>query len=335
MYRTCLAALLVLWLPGVGAQAQWGGHWWGWGGSSTIEGDYLQGLGIAAWGMGQYNVNTAQAESINVDTAIRWNEYLAAVAKQQTREYAMRKVAVGTKLKEFYKQNKERIQNRPEVRDVLDGDALNAVLDQLENSNLGESVFRTQRFQVPLSVDMIRRIPFKLSEKGLRFSMDRLALKGKGQWTVALQDKQFEYEKKAYARALDKALEQAIDGKMQLSAIDEVAHRARDFEARLEQVVGRINDPLYIEARERLKELKTTIVLLKTTQIERAIGEIDKYSGTTINELKSFMMSHNLRFASASTPEERTLFPDLYASLIQQREKVELPPPSTTPITVK
>ena len=32
---------------------------------STPEGDYLRGVGIAGWGMGLYNLNTAQANSIN------------------------------------------------------------------------------------------------------------------------------------------------------------------------------------------------------------------------------------------------------------------------------
>jgi hypothetical protein len=322
MYRTCLAALFVLAVPGPAAEAQYGHAWWG--SAVTPEGDYLRGLGIAGWGMGQYNLNTAQAESINVDTTMRWNEYLAAVAKEQTREYVMRKLADASQRKEFYKLNRDRIQNRPEARDVLNSDALNAILEQLENANLGESTLGTQRFQVPISADMIRRIPFKLSEKGRQFSMDRLCLKGKGAWTVALQDKKFEREKKAYALALDKALSQAIDGKMQLAAIKEVEDRAEDLFARLEQVVGRINDPLYIEARDRLKELKTTVELLKTEKIERAIGEIDKYSGTTVNELKAFMQRHNLRFAAALTPEERTLYPELYASLVLQREKLEI-----------
>jgi hypothetical protein len=334
MYRTCLAALFILALPGVEAQAQWGGHWWGWGGSSTVEGDYLQGLGSAAWGLGQFNLNTAQSESINVDTAIRWNDYLAKVATQQTHEYVMRKLADATKRKEFYKQNKERILERPEAREVMNGEALNAVLEKLENSNIGDSTFRNQRFQVPLSVDMIRHIPFKLSEKNEVFSMDRLTLKGKEVWSaVALQDNRFDFVKKEYARALDKALEQAINGKMQIPAIEAVDAKADDLFRRLDEVVGPRNDRLYTEATENLKELKTTVRMLKTGKIDRAIGEIDRYSGTTINELKSFMMNHNLRFAAGRTTEERELLRGLYALLVQQREKVEMP--TTTPITVK
>jgi hypothetical protein len=331
MYRTCLATLFVLALPGAEAEAQYGHVWWG--GATTLEGDYLRGLGIAGWGMGLYNLNTAQAESINVDTTMRWNNYLADVAKVQTREYVMRKLADASQRKEFYKLNKERILERQEAREVMNGEALNAVLDKLENSNLGESPFRSQRLQVPLSVDMIRHIPFKLSEKGEVFSMDRLTLKGKGAWTVALQDNRFDHVKKKYALAVDKALEQAIDGKMQIPAIEAVDAKADDLFRRLDEVVGPRNDRLYTEATERLKELKTTVRLLKTAKIERAIAEIDKYSGTTINELKSFMMSHNLRFAAARTPEERTLFRELYALLVQQREKVEMP--ATTPITIK
>ena len=165
------------------------------------------------------------------------------------------------KRKEFYKQNRERILNSPEARDVLNGDAMNRVLEELMNANLGESVFRSDRMKVPIPVDVVRHIPFKLGEKGEQFSMDRLSLKGKGTWTVALQDKRFDYVKKAYALALDKALEQAIDGKMQIAAIDELEAKADDLFHRLNEVVGPSNDRLYIEAKERLKELKHTVRL--------------------------------------------------------------------------
>jgi hypothetical protein len=289
---------------------------------STPEGDYLRGVGIAGWGLGLYNLNTARAESINLDTYIRWNEYVAAVVKEQTREYVARKLADAQKLKDFYKQNRQRILESPEARDILNGDALNDVLRQLLDPKVSESTFRFQQFQVSLPVDMIRRIPFALSEKGERFSMARLSLKGKGKWTVALQDDQFQREKRAYERALDKALEQAIDGKMQLAAIDEVDAKADDLLRRLDEVVGPRDDRLYTEAKERLAELKSTVRLLKTDKIERAIGEIDKYSGTNVNDLKLFMQRHNLRFAAAKSPEEKSLFPDLYARLIQQRDKV-------------
>jgi hypothetical protein len=324
MYRTCLAAMFILGLAPADAKAQFPSRWWG-GGATTLEGDYLQGLGFAAWGIGTYNLNTAQADSINVDTVIRWNEYLAAVAKEQTREYVGRKLADASKRKEFYRQYQQKLLENPELRDIETADALNVVLKQLWDSRVGESTFRSTQYQVPLPVDVIRHIPFKLDEKGEKFSMDRLSLKGKGKWSVALQDDRFQREKKAYERALDKALGQAIDGKMQIPAIEELDARADDLFRRLDAVVGPSSDRLYIEAKERLNELKSTVRILKTTKIERAIGEIDSYSGTTVNDLKLFMQSHNLRFAGAKSPEEKLLLPQLYASLVQQREKVKIP----------
>jgi hypothetical protein len=322
--RSAMAALVVLALFESSAWAQYIGP------GSTLEGDYLRGVGIAGWGMGLYNLNTAQAESINLDSVIRWNEYLAAVAKEQTREYVARKLGDATKRKEFYKAEQQRLLEKPESHDVEDGSALNLVLKQLWDSNVGDSTFRSSAYQVPLPADMIRHIPFKLDEKGEKFSMDRLSLKGKGKWSVAFQDNKFEYVKKAYERALDKALEQAIDAKMQIASIKDLESKGEDLLARQNEVVGPRDDRLYIEAKERVKELKSTVQLLETEKIERAIGEIDKYSGTTINDLKLFMLRHNLRFAAAKTPEEKMLLPELYTRLVQQRDKVAIP--DTAPI---
>jgi hypothetical protein len=35
------------------------------------------------------------------------------------------------------------------------------------------------------------------------------------------------------------------------------------------------------------------------------------------------MQRHNLLFAPAETPDERTLYPKLHASLVEQREKLQ------------
>ncbi len=317
-FRGLLAALALVAGLGARADAQFIGA------GSTPAGDYLRGVGVAGWGMGLYNLNTAQAESINVDTTIRWTEYLAAVAKEQTREYVARKMADATMRKEFYTKYRQQILDSPEARDVLNGVALNRVLEELMNSNLGDSTFRSERLQVEIPVDLVRHVPFSLGEKGEQFSMDRITLKGKGTWTTGLQDQRFDYVKKAYARALDKALEQAIDGKMQIPTIDELEAKSDDLLRRLDEVITPSSDRMYIEAKERLTEVKTTVRKLKTAQIERAIGEIDKYSGTTIQDLKTFMMNHNLRFAAAKTPEEKGRMPQLYALLREQLEKLKV-----------
>jgi hypothetical protein len=312
-----LATLVLLGSLGTTASGQYLGG----GGGSTPEGDYLRGVGFAAMGMGIYNEKTAIAESINVDTAIRWNEYVAAVAKQQSMEYASRRLRIAEENKEKYNKILERIKNAPSARDVLDGDALTAELDKLTAPDISESSFRYA--EVPLSIDDIRRIPFRLGERGETFSMRRLTMKGKGKWPVAFQDPAFAAERRAFDEAVKKALDEAMEGNAQLATIRGVQEAAEGLARKLDQVVDAKDDQrAYSEAVERLKELKSTARLLETHTIQLAIAEIDKYSGTTVNDLKVFMRNYKLTFGAAASKEERALYPQLYEALKIQREKL-------------
>ena len=87
MGRRLLFVILIIGLSGITVRAQNVFV----GAGSTAQGDYLRGAGIAAWGMGLFNYNTAVANSINLDTFIRGNEYLAAVEKQRLRDYVAKK----------------------------------------------------------------------------------------------------------------------------------------------------------------------------------------------------------------------------------------------------
>src|SRR5579883_199577 len=314
MSRTCLAIPLLIALLATGARGQFIGT------GSTMAGDYLRGVGVAGWGMGLYNLNTAQANSINTDTFIRWNEYIWNVAKNENKENAEHRAAMIARHAEAYAKIRERILEHPEERDMLNGDSLNAVLDKLMDPRISESSFRYAK--VPLSVDVIRKIPFKLAEKNEKFSMSRLSPKGKGKWPVAFQDDQFTAERRGYERALDEALEQAIEGKIQLETIKKLEDAVEILANKLDKVVTPSNERHYMEAKKRVAELRSSARLLQTHQIERALAEIDKYAGTTVNDLRLFMQRHGLRFAVAETPDERTLYPELYTALLQQREKV-------------
>ncbi len=318
MSRTILTPLLLLALIGSSAQAQNMGFI---GAGSTPQGDYLRGVGIASFGMGVYNHQTAIATSINADTAMRINEYMYNCVMNENRMNAEHRDAMVAKNKENYSKIRQRIDQHPEARDVRKGDALNVVLEQLNNPKIQESASRS--VTVPLSVDEVRRIPFKLGAKGVKsFSIARLTAKDKGKWPVAFQDNQFNYDRRDFEKALDNALEQQYKGDMQLEAIKDVQKTVDKLEYRLEKVVGKISDTLYFEARERLKEMRSTVEMLKTQSIEQALGELDRYAGTNVNDLRVFMMRHNLQFADAGNPDEKELFPQLYAKLGEQKDRV-------------
>jgi hypothetical protein len=72
MSRIILTPLAILLLMGSNAKSQFNFV----GPGSTAEGDYLRGVGAAAFGMRVYNEQTAVANSINAGTEMRLNQYL-------------------------------------------------------------------------------------------------------------------------------------------------------------------------------------------------------------------------------------------------------------------
>ena len=169
-------------------------------------------------------------------------------------------MADATERKEFYKQNRDRVLSSQEARDVLTGDALNRVLEELLNANFSESVVLLRKVEKTILVDVIRHIPFCPAKRANNSRWTDSSLTT-GTWIGReLQDPQCRSGKEGLRTPqLDKALEQAIDGKMQIPTIEEVEARAEDLFLRLNEAVEPSNHRLYIEGKERLTELKSTV----------------------------------------------------------------------------
>ena len=106
--RWFLGFVVLASMTGREAHAQWGFGGWGWGGwgggVATPESAALEGAGSYAMGAGMYNLDTAQARSINADTAMRFNEYTAAVSDESARVYAARNNQQYAKNRSLYEQ---------------------------------------------------------------------------------------------------------------------------------------------------------------------------------------------------------------------------------------
>ena len=91
--RSMLLAVMLA-VPGTSTHAQYhypGGYgsygWGGWGGAgSTVAGSTAYGMGNFAAGAGAYNEQTAQARSMNANTAMQVNNYMYQVNQQERRE---------------------------------------------------------------------------------------------------------------------------------------------------------------------------------------------------------------------------------------------------------
>ncbi len=294
------------------------------GGGSTFPGDVLRGEGAFAWGAGVYNLYTAQAESIHVNTAIRLNEYLAAALKQENRENAEYRAFVRAKHEANYKLIQQRLKESPEEKDVMKGDALNMLRIQLlEPSN--ESSVRVSQVPLTLPGDTVRRIPFFFAQEKATISFQRM--QGKGKWPVGLRDAKFDVERRAYDRALDHCLDLLNEGKGKLSlpAVEALDRAVKDLLAKLDREVppyGGAGLKVYLDSKNFLMALDASARLFKSYKVEQIMCEIDKYSGTTVYDLLQFMQRNNLSFgAAAEIGDERELFPRLYAAMVEQRDQ--------------
>jgi hypothetical protein len=143
---------------------------------------------------------------------------------------------------------------------------------------------------------------------------------------VGLRGPEFAPSRRAYERAVDAALEEQLEGKLSRQAIQAIETAVSNLSYTLDRVITPSRDKVYIEARNFVKQLEATTELFKRREIEQILGEIDKYSGTTVHDLVVFMKRNNLRFAVAEEiGDEQSIYTKLYAALSQQLDSVRVP----------
>jgi len=308
------------------AHAQWGygyypfgygGYGWGgWGG--TAQGDIARGLGYFNMGAGIYNRETAVARSINTDTAMRWNQYVYLSQREATRNYFARRDAAIARDRNAYDTMMKRIQDDPSPRDIENGDALNAALDQLSDPRIHSSALRMA--DTPVAAKTIRDIPFRHGSEAMVFSLSQL--KASSHWPAVLLEPRFAAERADFEKAVDEVRKESQDNEQispkTLSSIRAVIQRLRDKLATMP-----LTDPA--ENQEALNFVKTVTALVRMLErpdIDQVLAELAKIEKTSVGNLLAFMHTFNLRFAPAATPRERLAYAELYPILDQTRDRI-------------
>lgn len=326
IWRTIgLSACLALMAAGE-ASAQWGygnyggygGYGWGgWGGGSTVQGSIARGLGVYAMGMGQYNLATAQANSINASTMGRWNEYMYEAqvhAAQVERARLARRLALS---KGAFDAIQERITTQPSNDDVLNGDALNAALNQLSDPRIHSSALRSATAKVPGR--LIRQIPFVNASEAVTICLDQLT--NEKSWPPALRAPALSAEREAYAKAIDQGMEEDVSGDLTPKTIGEIRAALAMLRAKFEEKPP-TDRATRTEAEAYLKALSGMTHLLDRPDVDKILAELDTIKETSLGSLLGFMQTFNLRFGRATTPEQRQAYQALYPLLDDQRDRM-------------
>lgn len=314
------AALIVSWT--CPAQAQyyrrgWGRGWGGGWGGSTAGGDIARGMGMYYAGLGMYDLNNAEALNIDVQSAMQWNEYLYESQQLFIQKSRARRIAELKQDKATYAAIQDRIHNAPVKSDITNGDALNAILDELTDPKVRRVALRLA--VAPVSWDEVREIPFEYASGGVVLSLDRLTREDN--WPAVLETEKFAKQREQFRQAVQNALKADQSGKVSGSQVGAVRDAILALREKLEQVT-RPDDPNAIRAENFLKGLAGMTQLLQEPKYEEILAALETYPGTTVRDLIAFMEQFNLRFAPAETARQKQIYLDLYGVLDAQKDEI-------------
>lgn len=290
----------------------YGGYGWGgWG--STPGSSMARGLGMMSMGRGMFNVDTAQARSINTTTAIRFNNAMFTSERSATKLYAARRHKLAQDNEKAYSDIQDRLRNHPTARDVTDGDALNTLMDVLLNpANADASL---QQIKNPLRPELISNIPFELASEGMTMCLDRMTMDG--QWPQAVLGEEFRPERDGLRKAIQAALEEDKQGEIDPQTVQAVQAAIDKLRTKFEKLVPQTS-PDYVSAHWSIKAMDGLTKMLYSPAMDKVLAELEDYQGTTLGDLLSFMQAFNLRFGAANSYRQKLIYQKLYPMLADQ-----------------
>ena len=314
------AGLLVAGAPARGQYRYPGGYagWNGWG-ASTVGGDAARGMGVFAAGAGSYNEQTAEARSMNANTAMQMNQYMYGVNTRNAKSYNEHQAAMIGLTTETAQTNYKRVHDNPNPHDIHNGDALNVVLDELTNPNVYTQV--VQKATQPVESQLVKEIEFQYAAQMIAISLDDLSARGVPD--VLETTPAFQPACQAIRAVVAKAGKEA-GGQGQISP-----ETLRECRTAIKALEAKVAETLPMGTRQRdasdnyLKALYGLSNMLETPNVVQFLKGLDSTSSTTLGHLITFMHSFNLRFGAAKNPIQEAAYDQLYPLLVTLRDQAD------------
>ena len=211
-----------------------------------------------------------------------------------------------------------RVRENPEARDIENGDALNAILDQLTNPKVHSTALRM--IKDPVDSKTLREIPFVNASEAVTISLDELT--GEGDWPLALRGEAFANARKAYTEVIDKAVKEDEEGTLSAETLAQVENAGSALRAKLEEKRSSFSPVEYAEAANYIKALIAMSRMLQKPAVDKILTELDKVKKTSLGSLLTFMHAYNLRFAPPKTAAQRAVYIDLYPHMDAARDRI-------------
>jgi hypothetical protein len=294
---------------------------WGWGGWNSIGNvysNYARGLGWWAAGQGVYNLDTAEANSINVDTMMRLNEYMYESLLIKDRQHWEAQQKEIQDRRDALSGTQDRIRNNPTPNDVDSGDALNLALDELMDPRYAYQVSQVAE-GVKIDSDVIRSIPFRNAVEAVTLGLDELTDADQPEIFLGPE---FADDVKAYQKVTDE-LNKEVDADKRVKP--ETVRQMREILTRVDQKLKGmkdLDDQKRFDAERHLKTLLGLTYMLEGPSIDVYLADVAKVDSVSLAKLLVFMQSFNLRFGVAENPAQKQAYATLYPVLVGTRDKI-------------
>ena len=269
----------------------YGGYGWGgWGGGGeTPQGSMAQRHGSLRRRPGYYNQQTAVARSINVDTAMRYNQYMYESNEEANRKYHAKMSADKAQNLEAYDKIQARLRDSPTRRDIYMGDALNALVSQIEDPRVYSRTL--QGAKVKIGGQAIRNIPFRYAPGAITVSIERLT---KGQPPAALLTAAFDEDRAAFKSLGQEIRKDLRDGeKPNPETVEKALAVINQAEAKADKILPR-NTKDRDEADKYLKAVHGLLGMLQTPALDILLAGVEEHPEATLGQLLQFMSAYNL-----------------------------------------
>ena len=299
-------AVAVAWIsPSRGAFAQgyyprgYGGYGWGGWQQQNPNATYMAGLGSYARGQGAYDVSKAEAQSINVDTVIKWNKALHARQKE------IRAEAQVDEAREAAERD-----GRLARYDLENGATLNAMLMRI--MDFDPILAKAPLAKAPLSPSAVREIPFRWDTEAITLCLDEMT--ASDAMPNALRDDRLAPQREALGQAVRAAIVEDAKGDVSPATMKRVSGAIADLRSKFAQIGGQPGlgeqDPeVYFTALAGMSRM------LHDPGMKKALVLLEDAQDVTIGRLVAFMQAYNLRFGPATTPRQIEIYEGLAPAL--------------------
>jgi hypothetical protein len=309
--------------------------------TDTPESAALKGAGAYLRGAGSYNLNTAKAESIQVDSVIRWKQDLRKIAAEYRVEKERKEFGKKLHLDEVKRRvaaQEYELRTNPTATDIQTGRALNALLFDLMDPDIASSDWYSKKIELPkgMSVkDLIFRFmpargaadASKVLSRGA-IALSRLDVKGEN-WPTVMKDAALEKERRAYETAYAKLRDELLSDKFDIKTLLALDKALDALKSKVQTAVPKERG-FRDEAVKFVDELKDATRMFDAVTVDYAreiLVDTKDQEATTVAELVSFMLKYRLQFATAErSPSARVLYGQIYEVMRQQTDAFGIKP---------